>query len=497
VKRFFVIAAWELLQHLRRRSFMGMTVVMPLVITALILIPLFYYQTTRAGMDLVIGMVEVDTSGYFPKLTEKLILSGNQQGPLVLLEPIEPDTSLTLLGEFGRMDTLRHQLDSLQEAYNRIKEQRNYYFRQPPSRTRERNLSRSYDELLATRENRDLTEVTLNRHKTSLDSVWQVNLVGLADSLLKTKRIAGYVLINGNTFKDGMVEFHSEQPINFLRLNPLRNALQVLLVEERMAREGTTVDKIQELLSPINIQEMLLEDSGKHEFKFLTTYLTPAVIVLLLFVAVFTPAYFLFSTVSREKHRRLLPVLLSSVSPANLIAGKVVGLWLLGAIQVGVWILIATLLRAAGFLPAEDLRFLNLTNAGLFFMYYTLGYALFSAIFISLAALSRTRQDGQTLLVMLGASVVLLIGLMSIALLAPDSLMVRLLSYVPFLTPAFMILRIPLAYPPQVDFYVTAVLCVVVAIVLFLVAYRIFRQMALSDTREMGIGEIISELRGS
>ena len=98
---------------------------------------------------------------------------------------------------------------------------------------------------------------------------------------------------------------------------------------------------------------------------------------------------------------------------------------------------------------------------------------------------------------MLGASVVLLIGLMSIALLAPDSLMVRLLSYVPFLTPAFMILRIPLAYPPQVDFYVTAVLCVVVAIVLFLVAYRIFRQMALSDTREMGIGEIISELRGS
>ena len=65
-----------------------------------------------------------------------------------------------------------------------------------------------------------------------------------------------YLLVNPEDFALGTVEFHSLLPANFLEIEPIQRAVEVVIVEQRLKAEGLRVDKIQEWLDPIVFREI-------------------------------------------------------------------------------------------------------------------------------------------------------------------------------------------------------------------------------------------------
>jgi ABC-2 type transport system permease protein len=164
-----------------------------------------------------------------------------------------------------------------------------------------------------------------------------------------------------------------------------------------------------------------------------------------------------------------------------LIAGKITGLGILGIVQVLIWMFLTLLLVLIRVIPAEDITILTLENAGLFLMYFVLGYLLSASIFIGIASLSSIERGPHNFTQIIRILSVSPIALVVLVLLSPNSMLVRFLSFIPFLTPTFMILRTPLGHPPLVDYYVSTIIMVITIVLFLFFSARIFRKGSMTE----------------
>ncbi len=432
------------------------------------------------------------TSGVIQKIKNNLTPSGI---PELLLIKITADTSRELKGYFSELETIKYKLDSLNDIYNKIKERRKYIFQRPPSRTRDRLLRQSYEQLRSTREERDLKEIEYNNMKVLTDSLLRAEVVQKADSLLKDQIIEGYLLIKPEEFLAGSVEFHSILPTNFLKIEKLKEALQLMAIEQRMKTDGITSDKIEEWLKPFVIKEYQLEGGRKTEFNFLVNYLGPIIVVLFLFISIFTSSGFLFNGIISEKTNRVLEILISSTHSLQLIAGKIFGLGFLGLFQIIIWIGLTLILIFFNLIPVQEITFLNLRNAGLFILYFSLGYLFFAAIFVGVGSVLSSEEDAHHLNQFMRILSIFPVALAILVLQSPNALLVRILSFIPFLTPTFMILRTPLGQPPAMDYYISIGIMLFSILLGIVFAAKIFRIGSLLYGKKPTLKEIWKILR--
>ncbi len=494
MRQFFVVMFWEFSRHFKSRSFLLATFVSPLLFAAIVLIPPLFLEKPGEEQPRIIGCVEFDTSGTCQEIRQRF-LDVNDQPESKLpfqLVSIQPDTSGLLKSRFSQVASLKSDLDSLDDAYNKIKERRKYVFQKPKTRSRDALLKKTYEELIQTREARDLAQLEYQKAKSQSDSLWRLEVVQKADNMLREQQLEGYLLIDPEDYAQGTVEFHSFLPANFLQLDPIKRALQVVIVEERMKEDGIRVDKIQKWLSPVLMREIQLQGEQKQEFDFMVTYLGPIIVVLFLFISIFTSSGFLFNGVLSEKTNRVIEILLSSVNHIQLIAGKIFGLAVLGIFQILIWFGITIILIGLEVLHAGEIGFLSLRNAGLFLMYFVLGYLFFASIFVGIGSMFSSEDDAHHLNQFMRMLSIFPIVLAVLVLETPNSLLVRILSFIPPLTPTFMILRTPLGNPPAIDYYISVVIMLISIIISVLIAGKLFRIGSLLYGKKPSFRRVIS-----
>jgi ABC-2 type transport system permease protein len=496
MKQFLIITWWEFLRHFKSRSFILSTFVSPLIFGLVIFLTNFYLQDYPEDDLRLVGCLELDTTGVCQSIQQRfteLSIAGTTL-PDVSLISIRADTSLMMKKRFEQVHELRVELDSLENSYNSIKERRKYIFQKPKTAERERSLKVSYDNLIQTREARDLALIDFRKTKQLTDSLWQIENIRQADNMLFSQELEGYLLIDPDNIAAGLVEFHSLWPANFIELELLKQAIQVVVVEQRLTKENLRVDKIQEWLQPVKFLEIQLQGEDKQEFDFLVNYLGPIIVVLFLFISIFTSSGFLFSGILKEKTNRVIELLLSSVNHTQLVAGKIVGLGFLGIFQIIIWYGLTLLMVGLGIFDTSEISFLTLKNGGLFFLYFVLGYLFFASIFVGIGSLFSNEEDAHHLNQFMRMLSILPILLAILVLETPNSLLVRLLSFVPPLTPTFMILRTPLGSPPAEDYLISVGIMVVSIIVSIFFAGKLFKIGSLLYGKRANFREIFSAL---
>jgi len=157
--------------------------------------------------------------------------------------------------------------------------------------------------------------------------------------------------------------------------------------------------------------------------------------------------------VAEEKESRVIEIIVSSIRPVELMAGKVIGLGALGLAQVVIWIASSmafsggavALLAIAGAasIPARVL----ILGA----VYYVLGYALYSILMASVGALGTTTQESQKLAGVFSFFAAVPYMLSGFLFANPNMTFARVLSFFPLTAPTMMMLRLPLAEVPWVD----------------------------------------------
>ncbi len=166
--------------------------------------------------------------------------------------------------------------------------------------------------------------------------------------------------------------------------------------------------------------------------------IAPFFFMYLLFLGIFTMGQQMLSSIIEEKNSRVIEVLLSAVSPFELMAGKILGL-------VGVGLTVVTLWGFAAY-GAARWQGLNIQIGPeilpYFFVYYILGFFLLSSVMVGIGSICNTIKETQSLMmpVILCCFVPLLAWREIIR--APGGTLARVLSFLPPTTPMVMILRL-------------------------------------------------------
>ena len=194
--------------------------------------------------------------------------------------------------------------------------------------------------------------------------------------------------------------------------------------------------------------------------------------LLLLYMAVLLYGTWILSGVTEEKSNRVVEVLLSSIKPWQLLAGKIIGIGVLGIAQFAGTIAVAFVaLEVTG---AFELPSLNAGAVANLIVWFILGFLLFAVMFAAAGSLVSRMEDAQN--VALPMSLTAVVGFfVSIAALSdPDGLAAVIGTFIPFTAPFVVPVRAALDAIPVWQ-YLTAMLLTMATIVgLVFVAGRIY-----------------------
>lgn len=227
------------------------------------------------------------------------------------------------------------------------------------------------------------------------------------------------------------------------------------------------------------------------------SFIVPFLFGILLAVTIFVSSGYLVRSVAEEKSSRVIEIVLSSVTPQQLLAGKVVGLGALGLTQILVWIASAAglsggLVVLAGIMLPLLMR---VEVFGLALVFYILGFGVYAVLIAAIGTLGSSFQESQQItgiFIFIAAIPMMLTG---VIMTNPDAMVVRVLSWFPLTAPTTMMLRLPLADVPWFDVAGSIILLLVTIPVVVWLGAKVFRLGMLMYGKRPGILEIVRLLK--
>jgi ABC-2 type transport system permease protein len=205
----------------------------------------------------------------------------------------------------------------------------------------------------------------------------------------------------------------------------------------------------------------------------------PTAFVYLLWIAIFTIAQMLLNNTIEEKSNRIIEVLLSSVTPGELMMGKLGGIAAVGLTMIGAWIvsLLGILQLKAGQAEIAGEMLKVVRSSGLltyFVVYFVLGYLLYAGAFLAIGSLCNTLKEAQNMLQPI--MVIMMVPLFTMMFIPkePNGTLATVLSWIPLYTP-FVMMNRAAADPPMFERVGTMVVLVASTIVMLWLSGRIFR----------------------
>jgi len=254
--------------------------------------------------------------------------------------------------------------------------------------------------------------------------------------------------------------------------NHLQPAVVRAIREARFAAVGDDLDDVTRKWVVSRGERKTVTEEGEQDTNEVASILLPVGFMGLLLISVFTGGQYLLTTTIEEKSSRVVELLLSAVSPMQLMTGKVIG-------QMGVGLLLMAVYGGLGFGALAAFSLLGLfepiTIVYLIFFFFV-SYFIIGSFMAAIGAAVNELREAQSL----QTPVMLLVMIPWMLWLPisrdPNSVFATTLSFVPPINPFVMILRITSTEPPPAwQVWVSILIGVVSAWLVAWGAAKVFR----------------------
>jgi ABC-2 type transport system permease protein len=320
-----------------------------------------------------------------------------------------------------------------------------------------------------------------------------------ATSALLTGKIDEYFVIPEDYLSTGAIprfslEKELEVPAN------IRSAMIGFLQSNLL--EGQTTPQIAERVkSPMLLSNIRLDESGniaQNQGGF-EAFIVPMIFGFLLIISIGASSGYLLQGLGEEKENRIMEVLLSSVSPRQLLTGKVLGLGAAGLVQVVIWLAsLIILARLSSNVVGGILAGLQIPGDMLFLgiVYFILGYLFFAVIEAGMGAIGANAKESQQMVVALMLPAVLPFYIFIIFLRDnPDHIVGTILTLIPVTAPMSVFIRLGLSEIPLWELLVSIGLLIAGIVGGIFLAAKAFRVFLLMYGKTPSPREIVRYLR--
>jgi ABC-2 type transport system permease protein len=293
-----------------------------------------------------------------------------------------------------------------------------------------------------------------------------------AKQALMDGTLGAYFVLPEQYIQSGVVEVYS--------LSNTPQALDETISNFVLANLAAGVESeipVQRLENPVNMT-VYLQDSGRKltEEAIPSLFLTPMIFVMVFMMASQTTSGYLMSSVVEEKTNRIMEMLITSITPLQMLVGKIVGLGALGLTQLAVWAVVGVAVMTLG----QDVPFLAGVSfptdvVGVTIVYFLLSYALIATVMAGIGAIVGSEQESRQYAGLLSLIWVIPLILLITFIEDPNGTVPVILSMIPFTAPLSIILRMSFGAIPVDQVIISVVILLLTTVVFAWASAKIFR----------------------
>ena len=313
------------------------------------------------------------------------------------------------------------------------------------------------------------------------------------------KQLDGYVWVDARPGAQPFVQYLSRSRSDLFVKTRIEEAVGNAVMRSRLRGQGVPQREVDRLLTQVPVESAQVKDgklvTSNSEKSFMTGY----VMVFLLYFSVTYYAMNVARSIIQEKTSRIFEVMLATVRPEEMMAGKMVGVGAAGLTQILLWVAIAVLaslgtMLAHGAVPAIHLGITWIEVAG-FCVYFLLGFAFYSAVAAAAGACFNAESEVQQLSFVIVMPMFIAVMSYAYILSSPNAPYSIFLSLFPPTAPLAMFLRMTAQMPHWWEIALSVGLMLAAIYGTLWVAARIYRVGILMYGKRPNLPELLRWLR--
>jgi ABC-2 type transport system permease protein len=319
---------------------------------------------------------------------------------------------------------------------------------------------------------------------------------------VRARAIDGLLTIATSTSGTPIVNYFSPASGDFITVSRLKDAVNEGLVDEHLAQAGMSKTDAAELADGVTLGTYQVKQDGRivktdSEASFWKGY----VMAILLSLTTMIYGMNVPRSIIQEKTSRIFEVMLATVKPGEMLAGKLIGVGAVGFTQIIIWLtaalgILATPFAAAALSGSYALHF-SVAEGALFVVYFVLGYLLYSSLFAGLAATCETEQELQMYMPLAAIPTWLAFAMVVVTIRNSNSAWSIAASLFPPTAPVVMFLRMASEVPPAWQFAASIGLLIVSIWATLWFSSRLYRVGILMYGKRATLPELLRWLRYS
>lgn len=320
---------------------------------------------------------------------------------------------------------------------------------------------------------------------------------------IRDNEINGFVAIPADALDGGLILYRGDNGSNESVQRILRDAVRKVVQVQRGKDAGIQPKTLEAVLARPNFlaHHTTGEAAGASG---LASFVIAYLLAFILYMAITLYGVAVMRSVVQEKTSRVMELMVATIKPQSLMAGKILGVGAAGLVQLTVWLAMGAItlayreqilgaFGAGGGGPA--LPSLQLADLFVVILFFILGYFFYAAMYAAVGAMVSTEQDTQQ--VQLPVTMMLVIGVLCLQIIsnAPRGSAAAVMTMVPFWSSMLMPMRYVLGGATPGEVAISVAILVVSTVLVARAAAKIYRVGVLMYGKRPGLQELIRWLR--
>ncbi len=335
--------------------------------------------------------------------------------------------------------------------------------------------------------------VPLTANLTNVPEGWQAfDTEEAARAAYDAGAIDGYFLLNQRFMRTGQLAFYARGSTSIELDDMIESFVMSALVSN--TQSDLPAERLEE---PVNLNLFLLNTG-----RFLTpTSLIVLLLVPIMFIVVFLTGIqlgssFLMSSIIEEKTNRLIELLLTTLTPEQLLSGKIIGLGALALVQLLIW----TMIALVAYLLTQNLEAMQDFSLPLdvllvAFVYFVLTYFFYSSLLTGIGAVVDSEEESRQYAGIVSLALFVPLFFLFSFLSDPSGPIPTLLSYIPFTAAMSVSIRVVFGAITLPELLASMGVLLVSTLVVIWASARVFRFGILMTGKRVTLREVAQVLR--
>ncbi len=290
-----------------------------------------------------------------------------------------------------------------------------------------------------------------------------------AQTALRIGEITAYYVISPDYLQSGKVLYVRPD------FNPVGGLSQSWVIDQLLEYNLLNGDDrlFNRMTNAMNLETVSQTDQPARDSSNPLTFILPYIVTMFFYFVIFASASLLLSNISHEKENRVIEIMMTSVTPLQMLTGKIIALGAAGLLQTVVWSGAGLLLLRFGGTSLNVPLAFQLPASFLVWgaIFFILGYALYGSLMAGLGALVPNMREATQATTVMIIPMVLPLFFINNLINDPNGTLSLILSIFPLTAPVAMMTRLSAA---QIPFWQPAL---AVALLVFAV-YFVVRAVA-------------------